>query len=97
MLFATVCGSSWYYGRTGCSLFGFLRSSATEEWKQVYNTEGLAIYVDPKASNGGWPNLVTLEPSGGYGPMHWKWNGAEYALSDPQVATDELRGATGTP
>lgn len=97
MLFATVCGSSWYYGRTGCSLFGYLRPAATQAWMPVYNTEGMAIYIDPNASKDGWPDLVTLEPTGAYEPMHWKWNGTVYAVGDPQIATEELRGSTITP
>ncbi|MFI0842712.1 hypothetical protein [Mesorhizobium sp. IMUNJ 23232] len=88
MLFATLCGSSWYYGRTGCSLFGYIRPTPADEWRQAYNSEGMGLYIDPKISNGGWPDLVTLE-RGGVVQIHWKWNGSQYELRDPMVAGDE--------
>lgn len=88
MLFATLCGSSWYYGRTGCSLFGYIRPTPADEWRQAYNSEGMGLYIDPKISNGGWPDLVTLEQSG-VEQIHWKWNGSQYELRDPLVAGDE--------
>jgi hypothetical protein len=95
LIFSNLCGSSWYYGRTGCSLFGFVRTSPTAEWAQVYNTEGMSLYIDPNASKDGWPDLVTLEPDG-YEPAHWQWNGSAYAPVDPKFAADELRGSTDT-
>ena len=89
MLFATLCGSSWYYGRTGCSLFGYVRPTPADEWQQAYNSEGMGLFIDPKTSNGGWPDLVTLERSGGVEPIRWKWNGSQYELRDPMVAGEE--------
>ncbi|MDQ6434062.1 hypothetical protein RB623_08380 [Mesorhizobium sp. LHD-90] len=89
MLFATLCGSSWYYGRTGCTLFGYIRATPAEEWREAYNSEGMALYIDASASSGGWPNLVTLEAAGGAEPIQWKWNGERYELRDPLVAADE--------
>jgi hypothetical protein len=92
MLFASVCGSSWYYGRSGCTLFGYLRAAAAEEWREVYNSEGMNLYIDPKASNGGWPDLLALEPVGGLQPMRWTWTGERYELRDPRFAADEMPG-----
>jgi hypothetical protein len=89
MLFATLCGSSWYYGRTGCSLFGYLRPTPADEWREAYNSEGMRLYIDPAASNGRWPDLVTLEHNGGVEPIRWNWNGSHYELRDPLVAGDE--------
>lgn len=98
MLFASLCGSSWYYGRTGCTLFGFLRAGAGADWHEAYNSEGLDLYLDPNASKDGWPNLVTLERVGGVEPMHWLWNGERYELRDPLVAADgDAKAATVTP
>ena len=96
MLFATLCGSSWYYGRSGCTLFGYLRQAPMQDWREAYHSEGMALYVDATASHGGWPDLVTLEP-GGITPIHWKWNGEAYELRDPQVAVDEAGLATPDP
>ena len=95
MLFATLCGSSWYYGRTGCSLFGYVRPTPADEWREAYNSEGMGLFIDPGTSNGGWPDLVTLEHNGGVEPIHWKWNGSQYELRNPLVAGDEPT-STGT-
>jgi hypothetical protein len=92
MLFATVCGSSWYYGRSGCTLLGYLRGAPAEEWREVYNSEGFNLYFDPNASNGGWPDLLTLEAIGGLEPMRWTWTGDRYELLDPRFAADEMPG-----
>ena len=92
MLFATVCGSSWYYGRSGCTLFGYLRAAPAEEWREVYNSEGLNLYIDPNASKGGWPDLLTLEPVGGLEPMRWTWTGERYEPIDPRFAADGMPG-----
>lgn len=88
MLFATLCGSKWYYGRSGCTLIGFLRASSTAEWQHVYDSEGMLVYLDPKASNGGWPNVVTLPMSGATAPLHWIFTGAAYELRDAVMAGD---------
>jgi hypothetical protein len=89
LLFASLCGSSWYYGRSGCTLFGYLRASPVAEWRQVYHTEGMALYVDP-ATAGDWPDLVTLEADGGVEAMRWRFDGDRYALRGEQIA-NELR------
>jgi hypothetical protein len=89
MLFATLCGSSWYYGRTGCTLVGYLRPTAADEWRQAYSSEGMDLYIDPIASNGGWPDLITLDRVDGIEPIRWMWNGSSYELRDPMVAGDE--------
>jgi hypothetical protein len=90
LLFASLCGSTSYYGQSGCTLSGFVRQGAAVDWREVYNSEGVALYIDPNASNSGWPNLVTLEAINGFEPMHWAWNGASYELLDPQVAVDQM-------
>jgi len=90
LLFATVCGSSWYYGRSGCTLFGYKRGGVSEDWREVYNSEGVDLYVDPGASHGGWPDLLTLQPAGGIEPMRWIWAGERYELRDPQFAADDM-------
>ena len=89
MLFATLCGSTWYYGRSGCTLTGFVRASAAEDWRAVYNSEGVALYTDPGARNGDWPNIVTLPVSGGIEPSHFVWTGLAYELRDHIVAEQD--------
>ena len=89
MLFATVCGSSWYYGRSGCTLFGYLRAAPAEEWREVYNSEGLHLYIDPNASKGGWPDRdagTGRRPQ----PMRWTWTGERYEPLDPRFAADGM-------
>ena len=90
MLFSSLCGSTWYYGRTGCTFAAFARLSATAPWQEVYNSEGVAMYTDPKAGNGGWPNLVTLPLVGGTEATHWVWTGSTYELADHAVAGDAM-------
>lgn len=88
LLFSTLCGSKWYYGRSGCTLIGFARDSAAAEWKQVYDSEGMLVYLDPKTSNVGWPNVVTLQMAGATAPLHWIFTGSAYELRDAVMAAD---------
>lgn len=92
LLFASLCGSTWYYGRSGCTLYGFGRTDAAGGWQEVYNSEGVVLYVDPKGGHDGWPNLVTLPVVGGTEATHWSWTGSAYALAD-RVAADETGSA----
>jgi hypothetical protein len=94
LVFASVCGSSRYYGQSGCTLSGFARQGPGGDWREVYNSEGMALYLDRKTSADGWPDLVTLAKGGGAEPSHWSWNGLAYEIREPAVAKDvELRGA----
>ena len=65
LMFASLCGSTSYFGDSGCSLTGYAADGAESVWSMVYETEGVHIYTDPKQANGGWPNLVTLPVVGG--------------------------------
>ena len=89
VLFTRLCGSSWYYGASGCNITGFAPEAAptaNEEpekqaepvWRVVYDTENVLIYTDPKATEGGWRDIVTL-PVRGAGRI-WRWDGSAYAL-----------------
>jgi hypothetical protein len=88
LLFASLCGSTSYYGRSGCTLSGFASDGPGSEWRPVYGNEGVLLYIDPGVSSGGWPNLVTLPPNGGSEPDHWAWNGQEYENVEALVAGD---------
>lgn len=93
LLFASLCGSTRYYGQSGCTLSGFARQGADGDWREVYNSEGMSLYMDPNTSADGWPDLVTLGVSGGE-PSHWRWTGLVYEIREPAIAEDsELRGA----
>lgn len=92
LLFATLCGSSWYYGRSGCSLFGFAREASDADWRLVYNSEGMALYLDPKVSRSGWPDLATLAPGRASGPVHWVWDGSAYGVHDLEATDGEVAG-----
>lgn len=89
LLFASVCGSTTYYGVSGCTMAGFAQLGPLGEWRPVYNTEGMIMHTDPEVSNGGWPNLVTLPMVGGLEPTHWVWSGAKYELRDVLIAGDK--------
>ncbi|HRD84017.1 MAG TPA: hypothetical protein PLF63_02475 [Rubrivivax sp.] len=88
LMFASVCGSTNYYGPSGCNLTAYAQITAMGEWREVYNTEGVLMHTDPNAGNGGWPNLVTLPTIGGLEPSHWVWSGSEYELRDLVIAGD---------
>jgi len=87
LLFASLCGSTAYYGPSGCTLSGFARQGTAGDWREVYNTDGVALYVDPAGSQDGWPNLGTL-PADGDDPLHWSWDGNAYARAGSEVAQD---------
>ncbi|MBX3579243.1 MAG: hypothetical protein KF723_18740 [Rhizobiaceae bacterium] len=89
LMFASICGSTTYYGTSGCNLTGFAQIGPLGEWRQVYNTEGMIMHTDPNAGNGGWPNLVTLPMVGGLEPTHWVWSGSQYELRDVLIAGDK--------
>ena len=96
LLFASLCGSSWYYGRSGCTLFGYARTSPSADWREVYHSEGMGLYVEHQATPDGWPELATL-PVDGVESMHWRWDGSRYALRSSDFAADELKGSIVTP
>ncbi|WP_347970192.1 hypothetical protein [Foliimonas ilicis] len=89
LLFASICGSTRYYGESGCNLTGYV--SQGDDWKEVYNSEGMHLYSDPRHMNGGMPNLVTVELVDGMEAMHWIWNGEAYELGEQMVDADHDR------
>ena len=91
LLFATLCGSTSYFGESGCSLTGYATENASEEWKEVYSTDGLLLYTDPKAATDGWPDLLTLPAIGGTEASRWRWDGGAYAIPDGGVGNMEQR------
>lgn len=88
LMFASLCGSHAYYGDSGCSTAGYAADGAESVWKQVYETDGVLLYTDPKQSTDGWPNLVTLPVVGGTEPTHWVWTGEGYQLLDQILSGD---------
>lgn len=83
VLFTRLCGSSWYYGASGCNITGFAPEG--EGWEVVYDTENVILHTDPQTVIDGWPDLVTL-PASQKGNMVagpgliWRWDGKRYAL-----------------
>lgn len=96
LLFASLCGSTWYYGRSGCTLFGFARESEAADWRQVYHSEGMSLYLDAASGQNGWPGLATLQ-AGGTEPMRWRWDGNVYELGSSAYAAEDLKGSIVTP
>lgn len=84
LLFVETCGSSWYYGATGCNLAGFARTSPEADWTLVYDAEGADLYQDNGMAVDGWPNLISLPKNGG-DEIVWTWNGATYAVAPPDL------------
>ena len=91
LLFATLCGSTSYFGESGCSLTGYATENASEEWKEVYSTDGLLLHTDPKAATDGWPDLLTLPAIGGTEASRWRWDGGAYAIPEGGAGNAEQR------
>ncbi len=80
MLFVQLCGSSWYYGASGCNVAIFARLADTAPWEQVYDAEGADLYLDSRRLVDGWPSIVALPKSGGGEEVLWAWGGDSYAV-----------------
>lgn len=91
LLFASLCGSTSYYGVSGCTLAGFV-PDGDGNWRQVYDTEGVLLHTDPRTAHDGWPDLVTVPVSGDAEPSRWSWTGRHYSAAEPIVAADALVG-----
>jgi hypothetical protein len=86
LMFASLCGSTNYFGDSGCSLTGYAADGAESIWRIVYETQGLLLYTDPREARDGWPNLVTLPVVGGFEPTHWSWTEERYQLRDEALS-----------
>lgn len=100
LFFVEICGSSWYYGVSGCNIAGFAHFSAAgsnpseidlEGWEPVFESEGVHVYREPGQSSDGWPNLVTIPLKPGFPDKLWTWTGQRYAVEGTIQA--ELRTA----
>ncbi len=65
LFFTRLCGSSWYFGQSGCNVTGFLGTPETgeggeTEWRAAYDSEGAHVYLDSTAEREGWPMILTL-------------------------------------
>lgn len=87
LLFSRVCGSSWYFGLSGCNITGFApepgEEDAADGWRAVYDTENVLLHTDPASGVDGWPDLVTLPTRADGLDLVWRWNGTAYALHGP--------------
>lgn len=86
LLFAELCGSSWYYGVSGCNLAGYApvegADPATPQgWQPVYETEGVFLYTDPESDRDGWLDLIAFPRTDGE-PVRWVWNEGRYQPAD---------------
>lgn len=90
VLFTRLCGSSWYFGQSGCNITGYVRDDGSETgWREVYDTENVAIHIDPRAQNDGWPDLATLPMRAGGTALLWRWDGEAYRLAGELPEEDE--------
>jgi hypothetical protein len=88
MLFARLCGSSWYFGRSGCSVSAFTRDKAGQAWEQAYENEGSNAYLDLAATTDGWPNIVSVPLKGKPDLATWRWQDGAYALDHGLMASE---------
>jgi hypothetical protein len=94
LLFVELCGSTWYYGASGCNAAVFARLSDAAEWKQVYDAEGADFYLDTGALVDGWPNLITLPKKGGGDEVLWAWSDDGYAVTEGGAMASGPEGAS---
>jgi hypothetical protein len=87
LLFGALCGSTAYYGKSGCTMWGWANTGS--EWRPVYETEGQRLYLDDKTAKDGWPGLATLPVINGIEPTHWIWNGSIYRFDGPDLTAGE--------
>jgi len=80
VLFTRLCGSSWYYGASGCNITGFAPAGEGDGWRAVYDTENVHLYTDSRAVTDGWPDIVTLPARNQGVGLIWRWDGKAYAL-----------------
>lgn len=82
ILFTELCGSSWYFGVSGCNVSGYAPSGeAGDGWQLVLDMEGAAVYADPAVGSEGWPDIVALPIRTEGDGTTWRWNGSAYAIS----------------
>lgn len=92
LLFASLCGSTFYYGSSGCTLAGWAAEGAGD-WQSAYATEGVRLYLDESRTHDGWPGLATLAMVNGIEAIHWTWTGSGYeAQGGALLAEDETVG-----
>lgn len=108
LLFTRMCGSSWYYGISGCNITGFASTgpaasaegsagggeegAAGEEWHAVYDSEGVRLHHDPAAQADGWPDLVTLPLRGRGEARRWRWDDGFYGIVDLEAPAPVVEG-----
>lgn len=93
LLFTEICGSSWYYGVSGCNVAGFARVIADngssepdpttvdlEGWDPVFESEGAHLYTEPGKLNDGWPELIAIPLKPGFPDKLWTWTGQRYSV-----------------
>lgn len=82
LLFTRLCGSSWYYGLSGCNITGFVPDSEheTQQWRPVYDTENVLLHLDRRSLSHGWPDMATLPVRGAGTGLVWRWAGRAYVL-----------------
>lgn len=92
LLFSEMCGSSWYYGGSGCNITGYAPvdgkdADEAEGWRIVYDTEGAYLYVDPDVAHDGWPDLLAYPAPAPSQAMRWTWDDGTYRLADDDMET----------
>jgi hypothetical protein len=88
MLFARLCGSSWYFGRSGCNVSAFTRDNPQQAWKPAYENEGSNAYLDLAATTDGWPNVISVPLKGKPDLSVWRWQDGSYAVDGGLMASE---------
>lgn len=89
VLFTRLCGSSWYFGSSGCNITGFAPDAGAEGWRAVYDSENVHLFTDPRSASDGWPDIATLPPGARGIARLWRWTGEGYRFAGELPDDDE--------
>jgi hypothetical protein len=90
ILFTRLCGSSWYFGRSGCNVTGFVRDSLLGDWRLAYDNEGSTLHLAAQDEAGNWPDIVAMPLKGRPVITVWQWDGQAYAPAPDLMALDKM-------
>ncbi|HEV7415175.1 MAG TPA: hypothetical protein VGN98_03405 [Tianweitania sediminis] len=88
LLFTQLCGSSWYFGRSGCNVSAFASDGTTPLTRLVYENEGSTTYLDRTATSDGWPAITSVPLKGKPELTTFRWNDERYGV-EPSLLAQE--------
>lgn len=88
LLFTRLCGSSWYFGRSGCNVSAFAAEAASMAPQRVYENEGSTLYLDRSATSQGWPTITSVPLKGKPELTTFRWQDGSYSIDSALLAQE---------